>query len=234
MLTAPAARAQDRFEIQVYDSETAAPGDFGVEHHINVAAVGRTTVEDGELPTDRVLHLTFEPHIGLASWCEVGAYFQTAVRPEGAFDYAGVKLRYKARIPRRVRGVLGFALNLEVSSVPAAYEAAQLGAELRPIIDVKWKRLWASFNPIVAFDFRGDPPSFEPAAALMVSVGAGFSLGAEYYGVWTLPQVQRVFGILQWDWRWLTIHTGVGYGIVSDDTWIVKAIVGVDLGSVSR
>src|SRR5262245_32903269 len=77
MVSAAAAHAQDRFEIQVYDSETAPPGEFGVEHHINVAAVGRTTVVDGELPTDQVTHFTFEPHIGLLRWCEAGAYFQT-------------------------------------------------------------------------------------------------------------------------------------------------------------
>src|SRR5262249_37592255 len=144
VLMAAPARAQDRFEIQVYNSETAPPGDFGVEHHINVIAQGRTTVVDGELPTDRVLHLTFEPHIGLAVWCGAGASLQPAVRPDVTFDYAGVKLRYKARIPRRLRGLVGLALNLELSSVPEIYEATRLGAEVRPIIDVQWKRLWAS------------------------------------------------------------------------------------------
>jgi hypothetical protein len=234
LLVGGSARAQDRFEIQVYDSETAPPGEFGVEHHLNVVAEGRTTVEDGELPTDHVFHLTFEPHIGLARWCEVGAYLQTAVRPDGELDYAGVKLRYKVRFPRRLRGVVGLALNAEISSVPAIYESNQIGGELRPIVDVKWRRLWASVNPIVTFDFRG-APRFDPAAALMVAVGGGFSLGAEYYGSIPDPQAHRLFGIIQWDWRWLSINTGVGYGFVaSDDRVIVKMIVGVDLGSISK
>src|SRR6266568_4397187 len=70
-LAAAEARAQDRFEIQVYDAQTAPPGGFGLETHLNhvFADVDET-------------HLTFEPHLGVAPWLEVGGYFQTAVRAE--------------------------------------------------------------------------------------------------------------------------------------------------------
>jgi len=243
MVTAAPARAQDRFEIQVYDADTAAPGQFGVEHHVNVVAQGRPAVEDGELPTDRVLHVTFEPHVGLASWCEAGAYLQTALRPEGAFDYAGAKLRFKARVPRRLGGLVGLALNLELSSLPARYEAVQLAVELRPILDVRWKRLWVSVNPIVGLDLRGafgGVPRLEPAAAALVAVGGGVGLGVEWYAAFgpvTAPanEAQRLFGVVQWAWRRVQVHTAVGYGFVTrDDRWIVKAIVSVDLGSTSQ
>ena len=102
------AAAQDAFEIQVYDSETAPPRDFGLEVHLNYVA-----------SADPIAHFTLEPHVGLAPWCEAGAYFQTALSPDGTFDYAGVKLRFKARVPHKVaHGLLGLALNGELLAAP--------------------------------------------------------------------------------------------------------------------
>jgi hypothetical protein len=232
---APAAHAQDRFEIQVYDSETASTGETGLEVHTNVFAQGSVAVENGELPTDRVGHLTLEPHLGLASWCELGAYLQTAIRAD-SFDYAGVKLRWKARLPRRIKGVIGLALNLELSSVPPTYEASVLGGELRPIFDVSWKRLWFSVNPILSIDFLGPDaglPQLQPAAALLVAVTHGLALGTEYYaglGPINRPlpaseQTHRLFAVAQWERRWFAVNVGVGYGFVGPERWIVKSIL---------
>jgi hypothetical protein len=236
------AAAQDAFEIQVYDSETAPPGDFGLEVHLNYVAVGSTeTSPAGELPSDRVTHLTLEPHIGLAPWCEAGAYFQTALRPDGTFDYAGVKLRFKARLPRRVgRGLVGLALNGELSAVPRTYEATGLGGELRPIVDLAWRRLYASVNPILGFDFFGADaghPQLEPAATLLVALVEGWAMGVEYYGAYgpidaPLPpdkQVHRLFVVSTLAHKWFGLHVGGGYGFAAGDRWIAKAILSFDI-----
>ena len=45
------------------------------------------------------VQVSVEPSLGLEPWWEVGAYFQTAVRRDGTFDYAGVKLRSKFVTP---------------------------------------------------------------------------------------------------------------------------------------
>jgi hypothetical protein len=236
------ARAQDRFEIQVYDSETAPPGAFGLETHVNVAASGTTLSEGTELPTNHVGHLTFEPHIGLASWCEGGAYLQFAIRPDepaAGFDYAGVKLRWKIRIPRRIRG-FGFALNFELSSVPRIFEAPGLGSELRPIIDFLWKGIWIAVNPIVAIDFFGPDaglPQLQPAAAFMVDVVRPFAVGVEWYGGFgpinrPLPvsdQVEKLFGVVTWQRAWFGINAGVGYGFSGGEKVIVKTILSFDI-----
>src|SRR5439155_5996379 len=114
--------AQDAFEIQVYDSATAAPATIGIELHVNAFAIGRrATSADGELPTHHVGHVTLEPHVGIASFAEVGFYLQTAVRPDGALDWAGAKGRLKLAWPRRLGGVVGLALNAEIAHVPAGY-----------------------------------------------------------------------------------------------------------------
>ncbi len=120
LLASASAAAQDRFEVQVYDAETAAPRDIGVELHVNYNAVGLPSRSpDGELPTDKVFHFALEPHVGITRWLELGGYLQAALTPTGRFDYAGFKLRAKVRVPFRIAGVLGLALNGEFSDVPA-------------------------------------------------------------------------------------------------------------------
>jgi hypothetical protein len=236
------ARAQDAFEIQVYDADTAAPGDAGMETHLNYDALGvRARSSAGELPTHQVTHLTFEPHIGLAAWCEAGAYFQTALRPDGQFDYAGVKLRFKARLGRRWHDRIGLALNVEWSSIPAAYEAARLGFELRPIVDLRWDRFWVSINPIIDIDAAGRQagwPQLQPAATATVRVAGPLDLGVEYYSAFgplnqlagASSEVHRLFAVGDLIFRRWALQLGAGYGFAAGERLIVKSIVTLDFG----
>ncbi|MCU1281921.1 MAG: hypothetical protein JWM53_5467 [bacterium] len=238
------AAAQDAFEIQVYDSEIAPPRDVGLEVHVNYFASGVTTTSaDGELPTDRVAHLTLEPHVGLTRWCEAGAYFQTALRPDGGFDYGGVKLRLKTRLPYKVaRGLVGLALNGELSAVPRRFEPTGLGGEIRPVIDVAWRFVYASVNPILGFDFFGADaghPQLEPAATLLFALAEGWAMGAEYYAALgpidrPLPaasQVHRLFAVATVTYKWFGVHVGAGYGFAAGEKWIAKAILSFDLAT---
>lgn len=240
------ASAQDAFEIQVYASETAPPRGTGLELHYNTFVEGRRSrAPGGELPTHGVTHLTLEPHLGLTDWAEVGFYLQAAVRPDGGFDYAGLKVRFKARLPHRYAG-FGFALNAEVSRLPDAYDA-NWGSELRPVIDLHAGRLYAAINPIVSIDLSGElagHPQLEPCARLLVDVGAGVDLGAEYYAalgpvdrlLGPADQAHRVFVVGEREWDLgrvkLGAHLGAGYGFAASERWIVKAIFGVDLDPV--
>ncbi len=244
-LTASRATAQDPFEIQVYDSETAEPGEAGIELHANAFGAGSPTSAPGQAePTDRGFHLTFEPHLGLADWAEIGGYVQTAVRPEGSYEYAGAKVRFKARLPWKTAGHVGLALNVEVSALPATYSASRYGGELRPIVDLRTGRLYLSVNPILSFDFEGPlagRPQLEPAAkAEVIVVEDLVGIGVEYYGAIgpldaSLPaseQVHRLFGVLD-----LTdlpagpirvgLNLGVGHDLGAGDEWIVKSIIGI-------
>ena len=141
------ARAQDEFEIQVYDVETAHRGEPGLEVHVNYHLIHDAA---------DALHVTFEPHYGLRSWLELGGYFQTSLDTSGDFEYAGVKLRAKMRWPRRLwQDRLGLAMNVEASAVPAQFEANVWGSELRPIADLRVGRVYAAINPIVDVDLHG-------------------------------------------------------------------------------
>jgi len=243
---APALSAQDPFEIQVYDSDTAPRGQAGIEVHANyfirgIGAMGPV------LPTDGVFHLTFEPHLGVTEWAEMGGYLQTAMRPDGSFEYGGAKLRFKARLPNRAAGLVGFALNTEIAAIPRSYSDSRFGMELRPIIDLWADRFYLSVNPIVDIDYEGNragQPQFEPAAkGDWLFMHRQLGLGIEYYsaiGPVTDPtppsqQVHRLFAVIDLQdlhvgSASLAINAGLGYGVAAGERWIVKLIVGVDLG----
>ena len=244
VLFAAPSLAQDAFEIQVYNSETAAPGQMGAELHLNHFVVGSTAFEGVERPTNHATHLTIEPHVGIADWCEAGAYISTAFRGDGTFDYAGIKVRFKARLPHKLWGVVGLSLNQELSATRADYEAGQFAWEIRPIIDVDWKRLYVAANPIIAVPLGGalkGQPEFEPGLKVAVRLLPFLAVGAEYYAALgpiahpALPadQVHRLFGALDLDWRWgrelFEVNLGVGYGFTGREKWIAKLIVAVDL-----
>jgi hypothetical protein len=232
------ALAQDNFEIQVYDSETAGPGQFGLETHLVWLAAGSTvTSPDGQTATDNQFHLTFEPHLGIGSWVELGAYLQTAVVPHFGYEYAGFKVRAKLRLDEKLAGHIGLAVNFEVSSVPRRFEAAVWGSEIRPIIDGRWGLFYSSFNPIVAVDFNGldaGLPQFQPAAKVAFDVVGSLALGAEYYGAFGpvtnfLPlseSTNRLFAALDFTSDYFDINFGVGYGFTGPEKWLVKCILG--------
>jgi len=231
---APAA-AQDAFEIQVYDAVTAGPLEPGLEIHLNHFIEGTTeSGPEGEVPTQGLTHLTFEPHLGLTHWWEIGFYLQTVLRPDGGWDSGGVKLRTKFRWPENV-GAFRFALNLELARVSKRYEPDGWGGELRPIIDARWGRWYVAVNPIVSFTFAGPDagkPNFEPATKASFDVEKSWAVGFETYSAFGpfgsfLPwdqQVHRIFAVVDSTWDWFGINIGVGYG-TGPDKWIVKAIV---------
>lgn len=243
-LFAAPALAQDAFELQVYDSQTAAPGQVGAELHVNNVLVGRREGEGGELPTHHVTHLTLEPHLGVTEWLELGAYVATAVRPDGTLDFAGLKARVKLRWPKRLAGLVGLALNQELSATRASYEAGQYAWELRPIVDLDWERLALALNPNLAVPLGGADagrPEFEPCFKAAVRVLPFLAVGGEYLGAIgpiahpnpLAGQSHRLFGALDFEWTWarhaVALNLAVGYDLTGPDKLVGKLIVGVDL-----
>jgi hypothetical protein len=225
-LPARAAQAQDRFEIQVYDSTTAPVLGAGLELHVN-----HVFEEVHET------HVTFEPHLGVLPWLEVGGYLQTAVLADGTLDYAGVKLRAKVRSPERYwGGRVGLALNGEISAVPSRYEEDTWGSELRPIADLEWDWLYVSVNPIVTFTLAGAEaghPVLEPCAKVAFRVAGPLAIGAEVYSVLGPVDalgdgaVFRLLGAIDWSNRWLDLNVAAGWATGTEDRWVAKLIIGV-------
>ena len=236
------ARALDAFEIQVYGSETAPAGGVGVETHINSVLGGtRETSADGELPTDRVSHLTLEPHLGVTSWLELGFYVQGALQPGPRVDFGGVKMRAKVRYPGKVAGLFGFALNGEFATIPQAYEAGRLGAEFRPVMDVELWKFYASVNAILSVPHTGSDvgrPAFEPCATVLFKATDYLSSGLEYYADLgpvdhlsrPADQVHRLFGVVNLGKDPVAVHLGAGYGVTGNERFFFKAILTGGLG----
>jgi hypothetical protein len=237
-----AAHAVDPFEIQVYDSGLAAPGHATLEIHLNSVVSGHHEAVPPELPSHHQSHFTAEGALGIFDWWEAGAYLQTALLPDGSYHYAGSKLRSKFVLPARAGSAFRFAVNLEVSRLPAAYDPNRWGAEIRPI--ATWTsaggRLYVGVNPIVDVSLagpgRGEAPSFEPAATVLGVVDGLASFGLEYYadlgpiGSWSPAGAQEhylyeVINVLRW--RRLELNAGVGEGLTEgSNRFVAKMIVG--------
>jgi len=236
------AHAVDAFEIQVYDGTANAPGVAGLEVHINGVPVGMTTAPPPELPPDGMLHLTFEPSLGITSFWELGGYLQTALQPDGEFDFAGVKLRSKLVTPpgwRPWSAQLRLGCNFEVSYLPAKFEADRWGGEIRPIV-AWWDARWlVAVNPIVDVSLTGSPPTFDPAAEVTIRLGRYASVGLEYYaGLGTIgafspwrQQQQYIFQVANlFIVPGLELNLGIGEGLTpASNPLTVKGIIGYEI-----
>ena len=124
LLVAAPARAIDAFEIQVYDGTADAPGVPSLELHANRIMSGLGTAEPPLAPPDHQSHFTLESALGVAPFCELGAYLQSALLADGEFEYAGFKLRSKFVSPPGWHPHLRIGVNVELAFVPDRFETA--------------------------------------------------------------------------------------------------------------
>jgi hypothetical protein len=227
----PAARvahAQDEFEIQVYDVDTAHEGEPGVELHLNHHLI------DGAA---NQTHTTFEPHYGLRDWLELGGYLQASEARGDRPEFAGVKLRLKARVPHRYWNErIGLGVNGELSIVPSRYEPAVYGSEIRPIIELRDGRWFAAVNPIIAIDLGGGEaghPQLEPCAKLSYLVSESVGVGVEGYGAFGpvddlgSEEVERGFAVVDIKGHAFDLNIGIGASRGTADHPIGKLIFGI-------
>lgn len=179
------ALAVDPYEIQVYDGAANPAGAPGLEVHMNTVAEGQKSADPPELPSHHQSHLTLEPSFGVTSFWELGAYLQSALEPDGRFDYAGAKLRSKFVTPPGWHPHLRLGFNIELAAIPSRFDADRFGTELRPI--VAWENAsWLlaanpNFETSLAGDGLSDGPAFEPAVMGVFKVRELVGFGLEYY-----------------------------------------------------
>jgi hypothetical protein len=241
-LSPGSARAVDPFEIQVYDGTANQRGGAGLELHVNYWATGHGGAQPPELPLRGQLHATFEPSYGVTSFWELGGYLQTALRSDGGYDYAGIKLRSKFVTPPGWDEHWRLGVNLELSLLPTAYDANRWGTEIRPIVAWESKDWLFALNPILDQALAGpdasDGPSFEPAFKGARKAGP-VALGIEYYadfGPLSSPmpwraQEQYLYEVLDLlSLPQFELNAGVGEGLTAASAGIiVKAIFGYTL-----
>jgi len=227
-------------EIQVYTDDINAPGEFGLEMHVNYVIDGfRTPEYPGQLPTNHVLQVTPEFSYGITRTWEAGLYLLSARSADGNLYGNGAKLRIKYIAPSS--GSFFWGLNTELGYTQRRVTENYVNLELRPIMGWRGGPWLISFNPIVGAALSGDVsrvPTFEPALKIGRAIGEGTQSGIEYYadtgGIDHSPDFNQqnhvLYGVIDTKKDGIDLNFGVGHGITSaSEKWVVKMIVGISI-----
>lgn len=232
------------YEIQVYGSETVEPKKTMVELHTNFTFQGSKESTNGVYPTHHMLNETLEITHGLNDWSEIGFYYFSSYVPSAGYKPVGVHIRPRFRIPEAWKWPVGVSLSQEIGYISKKFTEDPWDYELRPIIDKKVGRYYASFNPTLVRSIKGlntkkgfeFSPNFKVSGELTKKV----ALGLEYYGNYgpitgfdrLRDQQQQFIPTLDIDlgpnWEF---NAGVGWGVTqATDHLIVKFIIGYRFG----
>jgi hypothetical protein len=234
------AQAQDNYEIQVYGYELVQPHHTMVELHSNFTFEGSKNVEDGVRPTEHALHETIEITHGFTPWFETGFYVFTAARDGDGVDWVGDHIRPRVAIPESWHWPVGLSLSNEIGYQRHAFSADTWTWEMRPVIDKKIGRWYASFNPTFDRSLHGPSVSkgmeFSPNFKFSYDFTPKVAGGLEYYGALgpvtgfdpLKDQQQQIFPAIDLNLspRW-EFNFGVGVGMTrGTDHLIAKMILG--------
>ena len=234
------AAGQNNFEIQVYGSDTVAPGTTMVELHSNVAAEGSRRTLDHVLRTQGAFHETLEITQGITSWFETGFYIFTSIQPDTTWEWVGNHIRPRVRAPESWHLPVGLSLSSELGYQRRAFSVDTWTLELRPIIDKQWGPWYVSINPVLDRAIQGESVKkgfeFSPAAKVSYNVTPTVAIGLEYYGALgpvthfdrAHEQQHQLFPVIDLDlgpnWEF---NAGIGFGLTpSTDRLIFKMILG--------
>ena len=224
-------------EIQVYNAEIAAVGQWTYQQHLNYAAIGQTVPEvPGGFHSNRALQGTPEFAHGLTEWWEAGFYLPFAVSGDNQFLSNGAKIRNLFVVPDAAKRTFFYGVNFELSYELPRFSTLPWNLEIRPIIGVRNSDWEFIVNPIVDVSFgAAGEADFAPAVRLARNLGQDRFIGLEYYADFGkigdfLPlqkQSQQLFAVAdlkldKWD-----VELGAGYGSTTgSDRFVLKAILG--------
>jgi len=234
-------RAQDNYEIQVYESETVPNYSTMFELHSNVTVFGMHESVNGVVPSQYAWHETVEITQGITPWFEIGGYlFMSGNQGDYWLHWVGDHIRPRIRVPAKWNWPLGLSLSTEIGYQRRQYCEDTWTLEIRPIIDKDCKNFYVSFNPVVDYSIRGlnhnAGPQFSPAVKMSYKLLNKVELGFEYYGsvgafksIYPLREQQHQIGpVVDIDispvWE---INVGYMFGLTpATDKGIVKLILG--------
>lgn len=234
-------------EIQVYTDDINAPGEFGLELHVNTTPRGRRMPDyPGEVVSNRGLRITPEFSYGISKSFEVGLYVPL-VAAGGNWSVAGYKARLKWLPIKGDAAAAGWyaGANIELSNVEPRFNAARHNAELRIMLGHRSHDWLIGVNPV--FSWALSPSQQIPAAQnprfsfntkVTRRVAENVAAGFEYYnqkGRWgnfdpSGEQGKTFYLVLDVESKALPFHVGIGRGTNSaTDRWTVKAIFDLPL-----
>lgn len=228
------ARAVD--EIQVYNANIAAPGQFTIQQHLNYVGAGR---KDAPFPGGMISHgsLNGTPEFayGVTDWWEVGLYLPFAVQ-DHQFLSDSVKLRTLFVTPHAEDRSFFYGVNFEISNSTPKFSQTRFGLEIRPIIGVRRAEWELIVNPIVDIGFgKNGTADFTPAVRLARKLDRDLFVGLEYYADFgeigrfgkVAEQQHTLFAVSDFKLGVFGVNFGLGYGLTpGSDRFVAKTIVG--------
>jgi hypothetical protein len=240
LLTVLPARAQDNYEIQVYNFELVDPHHTMIELHSNFTIDGTKTISDGLYPTNHAEHETIEITHGFTDWLEVGFYIFTSERSGQGIQWVGDHIRPRIAIPKKWKWPVGLSLSNEVGYQRRPFSTDTWTWEMRPIIDKQLGRWYLDFNPTFDKSLHGQTVGegfvFSPNVKISYDFTKKIAGGIEYYGsvgpatdfVATRLQQHQIFPAIDLNLspKW-EVNFGLGVGVTaSTDHLIAKMILG--------
>ena len=234
------AKAQDPFEIQVYEYATVPAGKWNLETHFNFVQRGTKVFEGSVAPTEHQAHLTFELTRGVTDWFEMAGYLALARRDGRAPEYVAWRLRPRVRAPESWKLPVGLSLSTEFGFPRDDYESAKTTFELRPVIEWGRGRFALDVNPVLGRALRGpgsgEAWDFEPGVRVGWATTKRLDLSLEYYASTgslsdPLPSKQQVHqffpgGDFQFSDN-VVFNFGVGFGVTdAGNTLVYKTRLG--------
>lgn len=240
-LASPAAFAILQDEIQVYTDDITAPGEVGLDVHVNTTPISNVQpAYAGEVLNRHGLRVNPEFSYGLSKTFEAGFYLPLVIDNQGSTRLAGEKIRLKWLPIQAVKPVDWYAgTNFELSRVDYEYEKARRILEMRNILGFRTPTWSVTTNPIFRTGLsRGNrgAPEFELDLRLMRHLSERFQAGVEYYHVFgpvkaVSPfneQARQVLAVVEADlpkgWK---LHLGVGHGWGAADGLTLTSIITV-------
>jgi hypothetical protein len=240
LVVAAPARAADE-EIQVYMDELNAPGEVGLDVHVNDVLEGdRTPDYPGAESSLHRWRITPEWSLGVGGGFELGAYLPlTTIGNDGVFRVEGAKARVKWLAPHGDKGFY-WGANLEVGRVARRLDEDPWNGEFKFIAGWRDERWTLAANANIDFVISGpvrSPATVQVATKIGYAVAPDVIVGVESYnGVGEFSSLgfrdQEQATFLTADFplgKWkFNAGFGKGYGASADST-IVKFVISVPI-----
>src|SRR5258708_5173125 len=170
-------------EIQVYNAEIAAVGQWTYQQHLDYVPVGQTQPEvPAGFSSNRGLQGTPEFAYGIADWWEAGFYLPFAVTGSGQLLSDGAKFRSLFVVPDAAKRSFFYGVNFELGYEMPRFSSNPWGLEIRPIVGVPNAQWEFVINPIVDLTFgQGGEADFPPAIRLDPIIAPHYYPGPPYH-----------------------------------------------------
>jgi hypothetical protein len=225
-------------EIQVYTDEMNAPGEYGLELHLNYVPQGSTAVSHpGELVSNHRFQAQAEFSYGINKEFEAGLYVPTALSSDGNFYLTGLRPRLKYMHQQAEDEHFFWGLNTEFGYSTLKVTDSIWNMELRPVIGTHLDEWTFVVNPIVEIPLsKGGmhTASFEPAFMIKRKINEDLELGVEHYaGLGPVNNLQSwknqehtTYVAADFKVKGMDVNLGVGHGYQkAEDDWVIKSIV---------